>query len=141
MKARKFTGGYLVRIERGEEVTRTLTDFLLEKQIYAGTVTGIGGIGDAELGYYDLPSRTYLRKTIPGNLELVYYMGNITLMDGEPFIHAHTVVSGPDFNAYSGHFFSARIVATGEFVIHPADWEIARALDDETGLKLMDIPE
>ncbi len=140
MKAYKFADGFLVKVERGEEVTAALTDLLKEKRIHAGTVMGLGGIGDAELGFYDLPSRTYLRKVIPGNLELVYYMGNITLVDGEPFIHAHAVVSGPDFVAHSGHFFSARVVVTGEFVIRPADWEVARSMDDAVGLKLMDIP-
>ena len=141
MRVSQFTGGYIVRVECGEEITKTLTNFLREKQISAGTVMGLGGIADAELGFYDLPSRTYLRKTIPGNLELVYYMGNITLVDTEPFIHAHAVVSGADYLAYSGHFFSAKVAITGEFTIHPTNWEIARSFDDYTGLKLMDIPD
>jgi uncharacterized protein len=136
-----FTGGYLVRLLRGEDVTKTLTDFLKEKQIYAGTVTGLGGIGDAELGFYDLPNHVYLRKVIEGNLELITYNGNITLVDGEPFIHAHAVVSGIDYQAYSGHFFTARVTITGEFIIHPEDWEVARALDEESGLKLMNLPK
>lgn len=141
MKVQNFSGGYLVRIERGEEVTRTLNDFLRDKRIYAGTVTGLGGVSDAELGFYDLASRTYLRKTIPGNLELVCFVGNITLVDGDPFIHAHAVVSGPDYHAYAGHFFSAKVAITGEFVIRPTDWEVSRTMDEATGLKLMDIPE
>ena len=141
MKVMKFNGGYLVRIERGEEITKALTTFLKKKQILAGTVMGLGGIADVELGFYDLSARTYLRKTISGNLELVYYMGNITLVDDEPFIHAHAVVSGADFHAYSGHFFSARVAVTGEFTVHPAGWEVVRSLDDYTGLKLMDISD
>lgn len=141
MKVTQFSDGYLVRIERGEEVTAALTDFLRERQIHAGTIMGLGGIGDAELGFYDLPSRAYLRQTIPGNLELIYYLGNITRVDGQPFIHAHAVVSGPDYIARSGHFFDAKVVVTGEFVIRPADWDVSRAFDDATGLKLMDIPE
>lgn len=141
MKSLKFTGGYLIRLERGEEITRALTEFLREKSIHAGMITGLGGIGDAELGFYDLPSKTYLHKTFSGNLELVYYMGNVTLVEGQPFIHAHAVVSGPDYHAYSGHFFSARVSITGEFVLRPADWEVSRALDETTGLKLMDLPQ
>lgn len=141
MKVVKFIGGYLLKIERDEEITQSLTDFLRKNQINAGTVTGIGGIADVELGFYDLPTKTYLRKTIPGNLELVLYNGNITVVDGEPFIHAHAVVSGADYQAYSGHFFSAKIAITGEFIIHPADWNVARTLDDFTGLKLMDMSD
>jgi predicted DNA-binding protein with PD1-like motif len=139
MKVQKFADGYLVRLERGEEVTEALTSFLKENKIHAGTVSGLGGIADAELGFYDLPSKTYLHQTFPGNLELIHYMGNITLVDGDPFIHAHAVVSGPDYTAKSGHFFSAKVAITGEFVIRPADYMVSRALDDFTGLKLMNI--
>lgn len=139
MKVQKFAEGYLVRLERDEEITEALTKFIKANEIHAGTVLGLGGIADAELGFYDLPSRTYLHQTFPGNLELIHYMGNITLVDSEPFIHAHAVVSGPDYIARAGHFFSARVAITGEFVIRPADWQVSRALDDFTGLKLMDI--
>lgn len=140
MKVQQYSNGYLIRIERGEEVTTTLTNFLKEQNISAGIITGIGGIADAELGFYDLPSKTYLHQTISGNLELIYYMGNITLVDGEPFIHAHAVVSGPDYQARSGHFFSAKVMVTGEFVIMPTNWQVSRAFDEPSGLKLMDIP-
>lgn len=138
MRIRAFNGGYLIRLELGEEVTASLEGFLTEKEIHAGSVTGLGGVKDAELGYFDLPTKTYQRKVVEGNLELIHYGGNITLLDGKPFIHAHAVVSGPDFKPSSGHFFSARVAITGEFVIRPADWEVDRKLDGHLGLKLMD---
>ena len=140
MKGLEFQQGWLLRLERGEEVTETLAGFLKKEGIRAGTVTGLGGIADAELGFYDLPTKTYQRKVIPGNLELVHYWGNITLLEGSPFVHAHAVVSGPDYRAYAGHFFGARVVITGEFVVRPAEWTVERKLDEVTGLKLMDIP-
>jgi predicted DNA-binding protein with PD1-like motif len=139
MKVLKHAEGYLIRLERGEEVTRSLTQFLKEAKINAGTVTGIGGIANADLGFYDLNKREYLHQIIPGNLELIHYSGNITLVDSEPFIHAHAVVSGPDYLAKAGHFFEARVAITGEFVIKPSDWTVSRAFDDATGLKLMDL--
>ncbi len=138
MQVFSFSGGYLLRLERGEEVYAALTDFLREKNILAGTITGLGGVGEAELGFYNLPHKIYLRKKIAGNLELVHFHGNITQMEGKPFIHAHAVVSGADYQAYSGHFFGATITITGEFVIHPADWKVRRSLDEFSGLKLME---
>jgi predicted DNA-binding protein with PD1-like motif len=138
MKALEFDGGVLLRLERGEEITEALEGFLKEQKIHAGTVIGLGGIEDAELGFYDLPTKTYQRRKIAGNLELIQYSGNITLVEGQPFIHAHAVVSGPDYQALAGHFFQARVAITGEFVIRPADWRVERRLDDVTGLKLMD---
>lgn len=139
MKSIEFDGGFLARLERGEEVTEALDQFLLDHDIKAGTVTGLGGIESAELGFFDLPTKTYQRKIIPGNLELVHYSGNITLVNGKPFIHAHAVVSGPDFKAWAGHFFSAKVAITGEFVIRRAAWEVYRQPDDFTGLNLIDL--
>ncbi|MBU0754078.1 MAG: DUF296 domain-containing protein [Planctomycetes bacterium] len=141
MKALKFDGGFLLRLERGEEVTETLERFLSDNGLFGGTVTGLGGIEEAELGYFDLPAKIYQRKTIHGNLELITYNGNITLVDGKPFIHAHAVVAGADFIAHAGHFFQARVAITGEFVVKPADWRVSRLEDDFTGLKLMDFSD
>ncbi len=140
MKALDFSGGILIKLERGEEVTAAIQGFLDEKRIVAGTISGLGGVRDAELGYYDLESRTYQRTTVAGNLELVSYQGNITLLDGAPFVHAHAVLSGPDFRSYGGHFFSAVVAITGEFVLRPADWSVERIPDEATGLNLMGLP-
>lgn len=139
MKTLEFSGGTLIKLERGEEVTAALHGFLEREGIASGTIAGLGGVRDAELGFYDLESRTYRRKTFPGNLELVSYHGNITRVDGAPFVHAHAVVSGPDFKAHAGHFFSAVVAITGEFVLRPADWSVDRTLDSHCGLNLMDL--
>ncbi|MBU0517323.1 DNA-binding protein [bacterium] len=139
MKLRQYAEGLLVKLEIGEEVTDTLTHFMKENDIQAGIVQGLGGVADAELGFYDLNKREYLHQVIPGNLELVHYYGNITMVDGKPFIHAHAVVSGPDYIAKAGHFISAKISVTGEFLIKPSAWGVNRRYDETTGLKLMDI--
>jgi predicted DNA-binding protein with PD1-like motif len=141
MRVLDFTGGYLVRLERGEEVTAALEGFLQEEGIQAGVVHGLGGVQNAELGFFDLDSKSYQRKKISGNLELIHFGGNITLVEGVPFIHAHAIVSGPDFAPQAGHFFCATVAITGEFVIHRADWSVRRIQDPFTGLKLMDLPE
>jgi len=139
MKTSEFSGGFLVRLDRGEEVAAKLEAFLASEGIRAGTVSGLGGIRNVELGFFDLSSKTYRRETFPGNWELVLYTGNITLVEGRPFIHAHAVVSGPDFKPRAGHFFGAEVAVTGEFIVTPADWSVERSRDPQTGLKLMDL--
>jgi uncharacterized protein len=36
-------------------------------------------------------------------VEIASGLGNVSLRDGEPFIHLHLVVSGPDGSAVGGH--------------------------------------
>jgi predicted DNA-binding protein with PD1-like motif len=52
-------------------------------------------------------------------------------------IHAHAVVSGPDFVAHAGHLFSAEIAATAEVFLWATGERTERALDERTGLRLI----
>ena len=129
--------GFFIRLDRGEEVIGTLTEFAKKRGLLAGFIQGIGGIGNVTLGYFDREEKKYTKKTLAGNFELVSLLGNISLLRDEPFIHAHAVVSGPDFGALSGHLFSAEITLTGEFLLRPISRGIQRHPDPETGLNLL----
>lgn len=141
MKCVRQENTFLVRLDRGESVTETLTAFLEDRGIEAGTVTGIGGVRDVALGYFDLEAGAYRRFEVEGNVELVLYTGNIARVEGKPFIHAHAVVSGPDFRPYAGHFFEARVAVTGEFVVRPGAGAVERRPDPFTGLNLLAFPD
>ncbi len=53
MKARKIAGGYLVRLDREEEVIETLASFVAAQKIPCGILQGIGAVNNLELGYFD----------------------------------------------------------------------------------------
>jgi hypothetical protein len=114
-----------------------LTAYLRQEKIEGGSVTGIGAVMNTTLGYFDLHTKEYRQRVFPEDMELVSLTGNITRVDGAPFVHAHAVLSGEDFVAHAGHLFSAEIAVTGELFITPAAVRITRALDQRTGLKLM----
>ncbi len=127
-----------VRLDPGEEVMSTLAGIIQTHGDGAsGQITGIGTVRKAVLGYYDLEKRQYLRREIPGDMELVSFVGNVTLLDGEPFVHAHAVLSGPDFVPHAGHLFQAEIAATGEFWCVEGGAFLRREEDKATGLKLV----
>ena len=54
---------------------------------------------------------------IKGEFELTSLVGNITIKNGNPFVHIHVNVSDEACNAYGGHLFSGTITATGELII------------------------
>ena len=137
MDWRQSDTDYVVRLDRGEEIMSTLTRFLVEQDIRAGSIIGIGAVEETVLGYYDARSGEYLRKPFPGEAELVVFAGNITMVDGAPFIHAHAVISDASFQALSGHFFSGVIAVTGEFQLRTSSLDIHRELDSAIGLKLI----
>ncbi|HUU46247.1 MAG TPA: PPC domain-containing DNA-binding protein [Acidobacteriota bacterium] len=141
MRCQKTPQGYMVRLEKGEEVHAALTRFMREKRIGGGNIIGIGTLTDVTLGYFDLVSREYRREQYTDEYELINLTGNLSYADGEPLLHAHVVLSGPDMRAFAGHLFAGTIAVTGEFAVTVADTEWRRAFDEATGLKLLDFAE
>jgi predicted DNA-binding protein with PD1-like motif len=68
-------------------------------------------------------------------------MGNITLKDGEPFIHAHITFGDHDMNVKGGHVFEMTVAVVGEFYIRKFDGSIHRELDEDVGLAVCCIEE
>ena len=133
--------GYMVRLRRGEEIHAALTRFMKAKDIAGGAVIGLGAVTDVALGFFDIEKQEYTRQEYHDDYELINLTGNLSYLDGEPLLHAHVVISGEDMAALAGHLFAATISVTGEFEIRVAGERIERAFDNETGLKLLDLPE
>jgi uncharacterized protein len=91
-----------VSLERGEDLLDGLDGAVKELGLRAATLQVIGALEEANLGYFDPGAKEY--RTFPtGHVEIASGVGNVSLRDGEPFIHLHLVVSGPDGAALGGH--------------------------------------
>ena len=137
MKAFETPFGYLVRLDRGEPLLPTLASFLAGRQVRGAALSAIGAVRQSVLGYFDLQRREYVRRDFPEEMELISLSGNLTWAGSEPIIHAHAVLSGPDFVAHAGHLFSTEIAVSGEVFIWTAPARVERALDESLGLKLI----
>ncbi len=127
---------WVVRLDKGEKVVQTLHQFFAKHQLTGGYVWGIGSLTDVVLGYYDVNRKEYRQKTFQDVYELLSLQGNITVVDGAPFLHAHALLSGADYSAFGGHLFEATVRATVEVAIVPWPMVIGRQLNEAVGLKL-----
>jgi uncharacterized protein len=91
-----------VSLERGEDLLDGLNRAVAELGIEAATLQVIGGLEEAVVGYFEPTSGQYL-PTRTGHVEICAGLGNISMRDGQPFIHLHLVVSGPEGSAMGGH--------------------------------------
>ena len=139
MQAIQDDRGHLVILDPGEEVMATLTQYLVDHGIVAGSLTGIGAVRDTTLGLYDVETHTYLKKRIEPSCELLSFMGNIATVDGAPFIHAHVVLGQRDFSCVGGHCFSSTVSVTGEFCIQPNGFTPKRFAASGFALKTIDL--
>lgn len=131
--------GYMIRLERGEEVLQTVTTFAVENCITAGIITGLGAADKIRVGYFDLHSRDYPEKTFSGELEILALNGNLSWIGDQPMVHMHVVFSDENMNALGGHLFEARISATCEIYLKVFSRKLERKRDEETGLNLLDL--
>lgn len=139
MRYQKTANGYILRLIKGEKIIENLTNFCTEKEITSGFFSGIGAATQTTLGFYMLNSKEYIWKSFPDDHEIVSLNGNIAVADGKPFLHIHAVLADENFNAFGGHLKEASVGATCEINLTQIENNVKRVVDDEIGLKLLDL--
>lgn len=134
---------YIVRIDRGEEVLDKLNEFIKETDIKAATISGIGACSEVELGVYSVKNREYIKNKYEGEFEILSLIGNITQDAGDAYIHLHIMISdglaqGAGITV-GGHLNKCIISGTCELRIDECENAYQRKVDDETGIKIIDI--
>jgi predicted DNA-binding protein with PD1-like motif len=114
MERQRTRYGFVLRLERGEEIVETLNAFAAAEDVRAGLVSGVGAAEQIELGFLVLGKRAYVRRLFAGEHEIAPLAGNFSELDGAPFLHAHVTIAGDDFAAYAGHLFRGVVTATLE---------------------------
>jgi len=129
---------YLLEFRTGQEVMKGLLAFARKHKLVAGHLTGLGGIEDVVLGYFDPRKNTYLRTHEKGQFEVLSMIGNLALSNDEPFFHVHVALGLRDSSARGGHLFEATVRPTVELVLNTYPRPVRRKIDPETGLPLLD---
>ena len=137
MQFQKVGKDYLINIDKDEKVVETLTRFCKENGIKNAKLSGIGAVKKTEIGAYDLPKKKYVMREYSEILELLSLEGNVALKDGEPFIHAHVVLSDHNMQTLGGHLFETTVGVAGEFFLTQFDGNAYRELKPDIGLACM----
>ena len=130
-----------VSLEKGDEIFDSIHTVIHETNIKFGWINGIGAIENITLGSYSVEIKDYIKKEFKGEFELTSLVGNITIKNGNPFVHIHVNVSDEACNAYGGHLFSGTITATGELIIFLSNSVINRKESSDIGLYLWNLNE
>jgi len=125
------------RLEHGADLLDELTAVCAENSVSLGWLNALGAVQRARLGYYDQDAREYRYFDLGRHLEIANLVGNVSLKDGKPIIHAHVTLADSDGNAFGGHLAQGTVVFACEFRIQVLDGpEFSRGFDDTTGLPL-----
>ena len=135
----KIDHGYLIRMYPGQEILSSLIKFAKEKNIASAVILGIGGVNKAEIGFFNLKTKEYDRKVLEEDLELVSLLGNLSYVDGEPFIHAHGTFGNAEYQGIAGHCFSLEISVTAEIHLIEFSKKIERSPDSTMRVNLLNL--
>lgn len=126
------------RLAKGEDLLAALETCAREHGITLGEVRAIGAVSQARVGYYYQTERKYDFLDLTRPLEIASLIGNVSLKDGQPMVHAHVTLSDADGRAFGGHLAEGTLVFACEFAIqeYQSAVPLARQMDEPTGLFL-----
>lgn len=129
---------HLLRLEKGDELLTSILNYVKEKNILSGFLTGIGALEKGKIGYFDIIKKKYLN--IPfQEVELLACTGNISKNKdtSEHVAHIHIIIGNPDGTSLGGHLVEANVSVTAEIYLVETRPGVFRTKDEETGLYLL----
>lgn len=130
---------FTIRVKHDVDIIEYLTGFAKENCLSAATFTALGALKNGRLGFYDQKKHVYGELVLSGPVELACCVGNVSLKDGEPFVHAHAVLSDEAGNVKGGHLLGGSVFAAEVQVTELLGVKLVRRGDDVTGLSLWDL--
>jgi predicted DNA-binding protein with PD1-like motif len=134
----KATKQYVVIFYQGDEAFSGLLEFAEKYHVTGAHFTAIGALNKATLGWFDPQRKLYKKIPINGQHEVIAMSGDIALYQGNPVVHTHMVVGGPDGTTRAGHVLDAYVSPTLEVMVTVDPVAMQKRFDPETHLTLID---
>ena len=138
MQTQRMRWGWTLRLDRGEEIVECLRGLAVREGIRAGIVSGIGAVGETDIGFFDPATLAYETRRFEGDHEIGALTGNISELDGLPFPHCHIVIAGRDMVAHTGHLFRGVVTVTCEVQVVTDPGVLLRAARPDLGFNPLD---
>ena len=127
---------FLVRAEHNSDLIQFVTELAEKKEIIVATFTAIGALKRAKLEFYNQEKHEYQEITLDSPHEIASCIGNISVKDGKPFVHAHAVLADKNGNTKAGHLLEGVVFAAEVNLRELKGAKLERKYDKVTGLSL-----
>jgi len=130
---RAFAG----RLATGSDLVEEIERYCAEQGITAAQVTVVGAVRRACYAYYEQHDRRYRELESREHHEIAGFVGNVSLRDDRPFLHAHATFADAAGATVGGHLLRGTEVFAAEVMIRELGGvSLVRLHDEETGLTL-----
>jgi uncharacterized protein len=130
---------FAVVLASGDEVTSSIAAFASEHHLAASQFTAIGALSRAVVAFFEWQTRQYRNIPIDEQVEVLSLLGDITLDQGKPKMHAHIVLGKADASAHGGHLVEGIVRPTLEIILTETPRHLRRRFDPESSLSLIDL--
>lgn len=130
MQYKRLNNTICVRFDKGDELASCLLKIAQSEDIKTAKISGIGATDCLKVGVFDTSKGTYDVFEYVGDMEINSVCGNLTTMDGAPYVHLHVTATRGDGKVVGGHLLSAVISLTGEFFVDVVDGTVERKRDE-----------
>lgn len=121
-------------LQEGTSLTDELLAIARREKLDTAGVAAIGGVNKLKIAYFNSAQKRYEEHDYEEFMEATSLVGNITLKDGEPFLHIHGTFGRRDMSVIGGHVVSATVFPILEAVIIPTTNKAFRSFDEKLGL-------
>jgi len=115
-----------------------ITSFARERELRATQFTAIGAFSRVVVAYFDWTTKEYRNIPIAEQVEVLSLVGDVTLEDGKPKVHAHVVIGKADATAHGGHLVEGVVRPTLEILMTETPAYLKRRFDPQSGVALID---
>ena len=129
----------MVRVKHNSNFIQYITELARKEKIFTATFTAVGALKWAKLGFYSQVKQEYQETKLDSPFELACCIGNISLKDGTPFVHAHAVLVDKNGNTKAGHLIEGKVFAAEVHLRELKGSKLERKYDEVTGLSLWEI--
>ena len=122
---------FAVVLATGDEVMSSVSAFASEHRLAATQFTAI-------VAFFDWHTRQYRNIEIDEQVEVLSLLGDITLDQEQPKVHAHVVLGKADASAHGVHLVEGIVRPTVEIILTEAPRHLRRRFDPQSSLSLID---
>ncbi len=128
---------YIGRLPQGADLLESITKICKEENIKIGKITAIGAVKKAVIAFYNQVEKKYHNLELNQEMELVSCIGNVSILNGQPFVHCHVSLADDQGRCFGGHLMVGTEVFVCELIIEEFEGELVeRVYDEQTGLNL-----
>jgi predicted DNA-binding protein with PD1-like motif len=132
------TKTYVLIFAKGDEVMSGLKEFAVKYNVKSAHFNAIGDAKSAKFGWYDISKKMFKLMQINEFAEITSLVGDITIYNDNPVVHAHINLATEDGMVHGGHLFEAFVSPTLQLMMTVEPAALYKRFDPESGILIID---